>query len=219
MENHKPLSATATKVLVTLAEEPQRHWYGAELAEALEASPGTVHPILRRFEAIGWVTARLEGIDPILAGRPARKYFEMTNSGLIAAVHIVNDQWTPSILALLNNQPFIGSGNSGIVWELVDMEDQGTFTGEPYVDELTFAIASSPDKAHGLMRKYIERKCPEYQIVQSSLEAVDLEPEEEKVFFISRDGLAFIAKGRAIMAEECELDVDQTEGEIEVTDA
>lgn len=55
--------------------------YGAELGAAIHLPSGTVHPILARLEGIGWVESRWEDIDPAAAGRPARRYYQLTGDG------------------------------------------------------------------------------------------------------------------------------------------
>jgi PadR family transcriptional regulator, regulatory protein PadR len=55
--------------------------YGAELGLRTRLPSGTVHPILARLEGLGWVTSRWEDVDPVTAGRPARRYYRLTADG------------------------------------------------------------------------------------------------------------------------------------------
>ena len=55
--------------------------YGAELGGLTRLASGTVHPILARLEGIGWVVSRWEDIDPGTEGRPARRYYRLTEEG------------------------------------------------------------------------------------------------------------------------------------------
>ena len=50
------------------------------MGEAAGLMSGTVHPILARLESMGWV-ARWEDVDPRVAGRPARRYYQDTAIG------------------------------------------------------------------------------------------------------------------------------------------
>jgi DNA-binding PadR family transcriptional regulator len=72
--------AVAT-VLAALLEEPDADRYGLELMAATGLPSGTIYPILRRLQDAGWVTADWERIDPVTAGRPARRYYRLTPDG------------------------------------------------------------------------------------------------------------------------------------------
>ena len=71
--------------LVDVTHDVERHDI-TEGALALEAAapffpPGTVHPILTRFEGIGWLESFWEDVEPREAGRPRRRYFRLTRDG------------------------------------------------------------------------------------------------------------------------------------------
>ena len=68
-------------VLRLLLAEPGRELYGVEIGDGTGLPSGTVHPILARLEAIGWVESRWEDVDPSAAGRPARRYYRVTADG------------------------------------------------------------------------------------------------------------------------------------------
>lgn len=72
-------------VLETLLEDPARELYGAEIGAAAGLPSGTVHPILARFEGVGWLASRWEDVDPRHEGRPARRYYGLTAAGAEAA--------------------------------------------------------------------------------------------------------------------------------------
>ena len=70
-------------VLQALVETDEA--YGAELGGLTRLASGTVHPILARLEGIGWVVSRWEDIDPATEGRPARRYYRLTEEGRVQA--------------------------------------------------------------------------------------------------------------------------------------
>lgn len=72
-------------VLSELLMDPTRERYGLEIGRAAGLASGTVHPILARLEAIGWVESRWEDVDPRAASRPARRYYRLTDAGAQAA--------------------------------------------------------------------------------------------------------------------------------------
>ena len=66
-------------VLQALVEADEA--YGAELGGKTRLPSGTVHPILARLEGLDWVVSRWEDIDPATEGRPARRYYRLTEEG------------------------------------------------------------------------------------------------------------------------------------------
>ena len=43
---------------------------------------GTLYPVLQRLQDAGWLRAEWEQIDPVAQGRPARRYYRLTPSGV-----------------------------------------------------------------------------------------------------------------------------------------
>lgn len=68
-------------VLRALLADPTAELYGAQIGDAAGLMSGTVHPILARLEAIGWVESHWEDVSPAEAGRPARRYYRITAAG------------------------------------------------------------------------------------------------------------------------------------------
>jgi PadR family transcriptional regulator PadR len=80
-------------VLRALLVDPAAELYGLEIGEDAGLASGTVHPILARLEAIGWLTSRWEDIDPAVVGRPARRYYRLTAEGAVEAHHALAKAW------------------------------------------------------------------------------------------------------------------------------
>ncbi len=51
---------------------------GAEIANETKLLSGSLYPILHRLERLGWVTAKLEDVDPKAVGRPRRRFYFLT---------------------------------------------------------------------------------------------------------------------------------------------
>jgi superfamily II DNA or RNA helicase/DNA-binding PadR family transcriptional regulator len=68
-------------VLRALLAEPTREMYGLQIREAAGLPSGTIHPILARFEGLGWLESRWEDISPDEKGRPRRRYYRLTGDG------------------------------------------------------------------------------------------------------------------------------------------
>jgi DNA-binding PadR family transcriptional regulator len=56
--------------------------YGLEICAAAGLQPDTIHPILARFEEIGWLESCFEDVDPREVGRPRRRYYRFTSDGI-----------------------------------------------------------------------------------------------------------------------------------------
>jgi len=98
-------------VLRALMADPSKEFYGLELSQLAELASGTVHPILARLEACGWVESRWEDQDPHQVGRPRRRYYRLTADGAVYATRALDRVRTPaSLLARLNpDQAFGGA--------------------------------------------------------------------------------------------------------------
>src|SRR5262245_42687720 len=73
------LSYTALFVLQAVS---QGHKFGFDIMDATELPSGTVYPVLRRLEAGGLVeSAWEEDVSSRKAGRPRRRYYQLTRSG------------------------------------------------------------------------------------------------------------------------------------------
>src|SRR5690242_20033639 len=67
-------------VLRAFLEDPTAELYGLEIGKATGYAPGTVQPILIRFEGIEWLESRWEVLGPEDA-RPRRRYYRLTRDG------------------------------------------------------------------------------------------------------------------------------------------
>ena len=70
------------RLLRALSADPDQEMYGWDLAAKTGLRTGTVHPILARFERLGWVVSWWEKADPRNLGRHPRKYYKLTEAGL-----------------------------------------------------------------------------------------------------------------------------------------
>src|SRR5690348_6117250 len=81
------LRMTTPRVLVlqALLDDDHRERYGRDLARQAGLEPGTIYPILVAFETVGWLSSREEDIDVHAEGRPRRRYYQLTATGVTAA--------------------------------------------------------------------------------------------------------------------------------------
>jgi PadR family transcriptional regulator PadR len=95
-------------MLRALLEDPTREMYGLQICTAAGLPSGTIHPILARFERIGWLESWWEDASPQEEGRPRRRYYRLTADGAERA-RIALAQATTAISALgLNTRPAQG---------------------------------------------------------------------------------------------------------------
>jgi PadR family transcriptional regulator, regulatory protein PadR len=79
------------KVLRVMLEEPASDHYGLDLAKRAGTKIGSVYPILLRLEHAGWLTSHQEEVDPAEAGRPRRRLYRLTETGVQAAREAILD--------------------------------------------------------------------------------------------------------------------------------
>jgi PadR family transcriptional regulator, regulatory protein PadR len=72
-------------VLSALLAEPDKELYGLEIYERTGLMPGTTYPILLRLQTAGLVCAHWEDADTANPHRPRRRYYQITDLGLVAA--------------------------------------------------------------------------------------------------------------------------------------
>lgn len=71
--------------------------YGLELSGSTGLKSGTLYPVLARLEVAGWVTSTWEETDPREAGRPRRRYYELSPLGRRAGSAALGEFATGSI--------------------------------------------------------------------------------------------------------------------------
>jgi PadR family transcriptional regulator, regulatory protein PadR len=79
------ISLQTLRVLEAFLENPSTELSGADLQKRSRIASGTLYPILLRLESAGWFLSRWETIDPSSAGRPRRRLYRLTASGLARA--------------------------------------------------------------------------------------------------------------------------------------
>lgn len=86
-------------VLRAMLAEPTEEMYGLQIGQVAELPSGTIHPILARLEACGWLESRWEDADPVKEGRPRRRYYRLSAEGAEHARTALARVRTPRALA------------------------------------------------------------------------------------------------------------------------
>ena len=82
------MSLQTLQVLEAFLENPTDQLSGADVQKRSRIASGTLYPILLRLESAGWFVSRWETIDPASAGRPRRRLYRLTPSGLARASEV-----------------------------------------------------------------------------------------------------------------------------------
>jgi PadR family transcriptional regulator, regulatory protein PadR len=82
------ISLQTLKVLEAFLENPTEQLSGAEVRQRCGMASGTLYPILLRLEGAGWFASQWENIDPSIAGRPRRRLYRLTSTGLKRASEV-----------------------------------------------------------------------------------------------------------------------------------
>jgi DNA-binding PadR family transcriptional regulator len=76
------MSLQTLRVLESFLDDPTEQLSGSDVHQRCGLASGTLYPILLRLESAGWFVSRWESVDPSEAGRPRRRLYRLTSTGL-----------------------------------------------------------------------------------------------------------------------------------------
>lgn len=82
------ISLQTLRVLEAFLDSPAESLSGSDVQKRSGLASGTLYPILLRLEAAGWFVSRWESVDPSAFGRPRRRLYRLTPSGLSRATEV-----------------------------------------------------------------------------------------------------------------------------------
>jgi PadR family transcriptional regulator, regulatory protein PadR len=85
MDRDVRMSLQTLRVLEAFLENPNGELSGSDVQRRNDLASGTLYPILLRLESAGWFVSRWEDINPADAGRPRRRLYRLTPTGLTRA--------------------------------------------------------------------------------------------------------------------------------------
>jgi DNA-binding PadR family transcriptional regulator len=102
MANSPRLSHQGLKVLrvflVTFHVDVRAELAGADIMKTARVSSGTLYPILLRLERVGVLSSRWEDERPQDLGRPRRRLYRITSSGVQLAHDVLSELSAPGSL-------------------------------------------------------------------------------------------------------------------------
>jgi len=85
------ISLQGLRVLQAFLADPHQVLAGADVARVSGLASGTLYPILLRLESAGWLKSKWEAVDPAKVGRPRRRLYRLTPTGLARASEILGE--------------------------------------------------------------------------------------------------------------------------------
>ena len=82
------MSLQTLRTLEAFLESPSDEMSGSDVQKRSGLASGTLYPILLRLESAGWFVSRWEAVDPASVGRPRRRLYRLTPSGLARASEV-----------------------------------------------------------------------------------------------------------------------------------
>lgn len=79
------MSLQTLRTLEAFLENPTDELSGSDVQKRSGLASGILYPILLRLESAGWFVSRWEAVDPASVGRPRRRLYRLTPSGLARA--------------------------------------------------------------------------------------------------------------------------------------
>ncbi len=76
------ITGPTLQVIGQMLTAPDGGVSGAEIAKVTGLRPGTLYPILYRLEKAGWASSRWEEGDPSEMGRPRKRLYRLTATGI-----------------------------------------------------------------------------------------------------------------------------------------
>jgi PadR family transcriptional regulator len=77
-------------VLQAFVADPSRQMYGLQVGQVAGLASGTIHPILARLEACGWLESCWEDLGQEAVGRPRRRFYRLTPDGAVSVTRALH---------------------------------------------------------------------------------------------------------------------------------
>ena len=85
MDSTPRITAPTIKVLGALMANTHAELSGSDISRPTSLASGTLYPILMRLEDAGWLSSRWESENPRDLGRPRKRLYKLTETGIRSA--------------------------------------------------------------------------------------------------------------------------------------
>lgn len=85
MAGPQRMTEPTRRVLKALLTLPAEERYMYRICKVVDLHIGSAHAVLTRLEACGWATSEYESEGMHVNGRPARRFFTLTDEGIAGA--------------------------------------------------------------------------------------------------------------------------------------
>jgi PadR family transcriptional regulator, regulatory protein PadR len=91
------LTVPFLKTITVFINSPSRQYSGADICRETKLFSGTVYPLLYKLEEKGWIKGAWEEIDPHKEGRPKKRLYQITSSGVVHGRKLVTEHFPPLV--------------------------------------------------------------------------------------------------------------------------
>lgn len=79
------------KVFKVLLDDQDAQHYALDLSKSAKVNVGTIYALVARLQRAGLLKSDLEDVDPVIVGRPPRRYYRLTGEGIQYAKQTLSD--------------------------------------------------------------------------------------------------------------------------------
>lgn len=83
------------RILELFIANDKSSYCGSDVMRFLNLPSGTVYPLLTRMTNAGWLNRELENVNPKLVGRPAKRFYQISSTGLKEGKRLISSQKVP----------------------------------------------------------------------------------------------------------------------------
>lgn len=83
------------RILAFFIGNEKKMYCGSDVMKQLNLPSGTVYPLLLRMTKAGWLDRELENVNPKEIGRPAKRFYQISATGLKEGKRLISSQKVP----------------------------------------------------------------------------------------------------------------------------
>jgi hypothetical protein len=83
------------RILAFFITHEKNFYCGSDVMKQLNLPSGTIYPLLIRMTRAGWLNRELEDVNPKEVGRPAKRFYRISSTGLKEGKKLISAQRIP----------------------------------------------------------------------------------------------------------------------------